>query len=388
MSYISSNANRFYCGIESSYGQVPAIAAANRFAAVKLTARQQIDVANRKDKTGSRTYPGAAAGGRRKTQFDLKNYLSAWTTGAAPAYGPLFQAALGAAPLSFTGGAAGTSSSASQITFAAAHGLAVNQAVSCAGEIRFVASVVDAMTVLLNAPLSAIPAAGATMAPTVTYLPGTELPSVSIFDYWDPIAAVQRVLNGAAIDKLSLNINGDYHEFEFQGLAQDIIDSASFAPGEGELTAFPVEPALGNFTQTAIPGNLGQAWLGSSMLQFMTVTKAQVNIDNDLDARTHEFGTSIPIAISPGPRLVGMDLELFEQTDSATAELYQAARQRSPISVMLQLGEAAGQLCGVYMTSVIPEVPEFEDNERRLQWRFQKSRAQGTVNDEIAVAFA
>lgn len=388
MSYISSNANRFYCGIESSYGQVPAVAAANRFAAVKLTARQQIELAKRKDKTGSRTYPGSPAGGRRKTQFELRNYLGAWTTGAAPAYGPLFQAALGSIPLSFAGGTAGSSSSASQIAFSGAHGLAVNQAVSCAGEIRFVASVIDADTVLLNAPFSAVPAAGAAMNPTVTYLPGTELPSVSIFDYWDPTAAVQRVINGAAIDKLTLNINGDYHEFEFQGLAQDIIDSASFAAGDGQLPAFPAEPALANFTQTAIPGNLGQAWLGSSMLKFMTVTKAQVLIDNDLDARTHEFGTSIPVGISPGPRLVGMDLTLFEQTDSATAELYQAARQRSPVSMMLQLGEAAGQLCGVYMTSVIPELPEFEDDERRLQWRFQKSRAQGTVNDEIAVAFA
>ncbi|MCU1263467.1 MAG: hypothetical protein JWO80_6352, partial [Bryobacterales bacterium] len=105
-------------------------------------------------------------------------------------------------------------------------------------------------------------------------------------------------------------------------------------------------------------------------------------------ARTHEFGTSVPISISPGPRSVAMDLTVFERTDSATAELYQAARQRSPIAVMLQLGEATGQLCGIYMTSVIPEIPEFQDEERRLQWRFQKSRAQGTVNDEIAVAFA
>lgn len=388
MSYISSNANRFYCAVEGSYGQVPAVTGANRFAAVKLTARQQIDLAKRKDKTGSRTYPGSPAGGRRKTQFEVRNYLSVWTGGTAPAYGPLFQAALGSIPLEFTGGTAGASASASQIGFSASHGLAVNQAVSWAGEIRFVASVIDANTVLLNAPFSAVPTAGDIMNPTVTYLPATELPSVSIFDYWDPIAAVQRVLSGAAIDKLSINVNGDFHEFEFQGIAQDVIDSASFTSGEGQLTAFPAEPALANFTQTAVPGNLGQAWLGSSLAKFMTVTKAQVHIDNDLDARTHEFGTSVPVGILPGPRLAGMDLTLFEQTNSATTELYQAARQRSPISVMLQLGEAAGQLCGVYMTSVIPEVPEFEDDERRLQWRFQKSRAQGTVNDEIAVAFA
>jgi hypothetical protein len=41
-SYISSNANRFYAGLESAYGQTPAITAQNRFPAVKLTAKKSI----------------------------------------------------------------------------------------------------------------------------------------------------------------------------------------------------------------------------------------------------------------------------------------------------------------------------------------------------------
>jgi hypothetical protein len=58
----------------------------------------------------------------------------------------------------------------------------------------------------------------------------------------------------------------------------------------------------------------------------------------------------------------------------------------TPISLMLQLGELEGQVMGVYLNSVIPEVPEFDDDENRLQWRFRASRAQGTVDNEIAVA--
>jgi hypothetical protein len=42
-SYISSNANRFYTELESSYGQTPAITAQNRFPAVKLTAKNQLE---------------------------------------------------------------------------------------------------------------------------------------------------------------------------------------------------------------------------------------------------------------------------------------------------------------------------------------------------------
>ena len=54
---------------------------------------------------------------------------------------------------------------------------------------------------------------------------------------------------------------------------------------------------------------------------------------------------------------------------------------------MFQLGQAQGMVMGVNMSSVIPVVPEFEDGQNRMQWKFLGSRAQGTVNDEIAVAF-
>ena len=54
---------------------------------------------------------------------------------------------------------------------------------------------------------------------------------------------------------------------------------------------------------------------------------------------------------------------------------------------MFQLGQQSEQLFGVRMKSVIPQVPEFDDGENRLQWKFRASRAQGTIDDEISVAF-
>ena len=62
MSYISSNNNRFYVALEQSYGNAAAIAAGNRIPAVKLTAKQQTEKVQRKDKTGSRTFAGNPAG--------------------------------------------------------------------------------------------------------------------------------------------------------------------------------------------------------------------------------------------------------------------------------------------------------------------------------------
>jgi len=78
---------------------------------------------------------------------------------------------------------------------------------------------------------------------------------------------------------------------------------------------------------------------------------------------------------------------LYEHDDDVTKGLYQAARQQAPIEAMLQLGQQSGQLFGARMKSVIPQVPAFDDSDGRLQWKFANSQAQGTVDDEITVAF-
>ena len=400
-SYISSNANRFYTALESAYGNVAAVTSTNRIPALKLAVEQQLEVTTRKDKTGSRTFPGLPAGGRLRTGFELRTFLTSWQqaavgpsdnapspdTAPGPAYGPLFQAALGGAPLEFAGGTVASSTATGSLVFQAAHGLAAGQAVSCGGEIRFVAAIASATAVQLNAPFTVLPAAGAAVAPTVTYVPATELPSVSVYDYWSPATAVQRLLCGAAIDQMDILLNGDYQEFHFSGIAQDLLDSGSFSSGEGALASFPVEPALGAFDYSIVPGNMGEAWLGASPSQFFTITGGTVTLKNGLATRAKEFGTNLPQAIMPGARTVTAAFELYSMDDSATIGLYQAARQQSPISVMFQLGQAQGLMMGVNMNSVIPEVPEFEDGQNRLQWKFRGSRAQGTVDNEITVAF-
>src|SRR5579871_159210 len=389
-SYISSNANRFYTAIESSYGQVPAITALNRVPALKLAIQQQLDAKDRKDKTGSRTFAGLPSGGRKRTNFELRTYLTSWDkTASVPGYGPLVQAALGGTPQHFAGGTVASCTNTGRLGFSGSHGLNVGQAVSSgSGEIRFVAAIVDASNVQLNAPFTIVPGTGSNVTAAVTYGPATVLPSASIFDYWDPTSSVQRLLCGAAVDQMSIEINGDYHEMHFSGVAQDVVDSSSFSSGAaGQLQSFPQEPEVAGFNFSVVPGNLGQAWLGSSPNQFLTITSASVVVKNSVETRSREFGSSLPRAITGGQRQVSAAFDLYGMDDDTTKSLYQAARQRSPISVMFQLGEADGQVMGVYLKSVIPEVPQFDDSENRLQWRFTSSRAQGTVDDEVTVAF-
>jgi hypothetical protein len=388
MAYISSNANRWYVGREAAYGQIPAIAPGNRIPAVKLTAQQQREKSQRKDKTGSRTWQGMPQGMRLQTSFDMTSYMRDWPDPTTlPSHGPLVEAALGAPGVLWGGNIANAGSTASTVVFTTAHGLTPGQAITSGGEIRFVAAISDPQTVVLTAPFSTAPAQGAIIGQTATYNLAMQLPSVSIFDYWDPSTAVQRVLSGAAVDQMTVKLNGDFHEFQFKGSAQDLIDSSSFTIGQGGQQSYPAEPALDGFTYSPVPGNLGQVWMGVFPNQFFTVSDASIQIQNDLDTRSKEFGTTLPLAVVPGTRTVSVTLQLFGQDDQATTALYQAARQQSPVSMMFQMGQVAGQLAGVYLKSLVPNVPQFDDSDKRLQWKFTDTRAQGTAEDEIVVAF-
>jgi hypothetical protein len=388
MAYISSNANRWYVARESAYGQAPVITALNRIPAVTLTAQQQRVKSQRKDKTGSRTWQGMPQGMRMQTSFDLTTYMRDWPDQTTlPSQGPLVEAAMGAAGVLWPGGIAGLATTASSIAFNIPHGLNPGQAITAGGEIRFVAAIVDAQTVILNAPFSSAPAPGVTLGQTATYNLATQLPSVSIFDYWDPVTAVQRFLCGAGVDSMSVKLNGDFHQMEFKGVAQDLVDSASFESGQGGETTYPAEPGQDGFSYSPVPGNLGQVWLGVSPSRFCTVSAATIEIQNDVDTRGKEFGMCLPKGIVPGDRTVSLTLELFGMDDAATTALYQAARQQSAVSVMFQLGQVAGQLMGIYLPTLVPTVPEFEDSDKRLQWKFTDVRAQGSADNEMVVAF-
>ncbi|MGI8745537.1 MAG: phage tail tube protein [Bryobacteraceae bacterium] len=388
MAYISSNNNRFYVALEGTYGQAAAVAPQNRIPAVKLAVKHRPEKIQRKDKTGTRTFLGDPSPLRNTTTFTLTTYMANWFDQTRePGYGALFQACMGGAAMLSPGGRVASPGDPSTIAFASAHGLVPGQAVSVGDEIRFVTAVVNDNTVQVNVPFTSPIPADATTGFTATYKPASELSSATIYDRWDPAGAVQRLISGAAINDLVVKVNGDFHEFEFSGDASDLIDSVSFENGQAGLSAFPDEPTVGPLNYSIIPGHLGQVWLGSQPSEFLTLTKAQLHFNNDLDLRAHEFGSTLPRAIAPGIRDVTLDFSLYQQNDAATQALYQAARQRSPISVMLQLGQRPGELFGIYMKSVVPEVPEFDDAERRQQWQFQNCRAQGGLDDEIFVAF-
>ncbi len=385
--YVSSNDNRFYVAAETAYGTVPSIEARHRVPALRLRAKQAADRVQRKDKTGSRTFAGLPPGVRRRSSFEMATYLTAWTDQTRePGYGPMFRAAMGGGGNLFAGGTA-TSVNGVNVTFGGAHNLSAGRAITIGGEMRFVIAIVNSTTVQVNAPFTGSIAGGVAVGPTMSYAPESDLSSASLFDYWSPSTLVHRVVAGAAVDEMRVKVNSDFHEFSFRGPARDVIDSASFESGQGGLTQFPAEPDLTSFDYSIIPGHLGQVWLGTPANRFYTLTEAELAVNNNIDLRAHEFGIDGPFCIAGGQRSVQLNFSIFETDTDATKALYQAARQRSPITAMFQLGQQQGQLFGFYMNNVVPETPEFDDSEVRLQWKFTNCQAQGGIDDELFVAF-
>lgn len=162
----------------------------------------------------------------------------------------------------------------------------------------------------------------------------------------------------------------------------------SFSNGAAGLAAFPLEPALIPFDYSVVPGHLGEVWLGGPANQFFTLTGATIEVRNNISLRSSEYGSSYPLGFSAGQREVSSRFSLLAQDDAQTVALYIAAKQRVAIPMMLQLGQRTGQMMGVFMHSVVPEIPVYDDSESRLQWEFMNNRAQGVSNDEIVIAFA
>jgi hypothetical protein len=137
-----------------------------------------------------------------------------------------------------------------------------------------------------------------------------------------------------------------------------------------------------------VPGHLGQAWLGTGPDRIHTVKSARITIKNNIDFRRRDFGSTKAQCLVPGEREVSVELELYSQDKTVFNELYEAAQWRNGLPLMIQMGAAAGQMCGVWVPNFVPEVPEFVDDEPRLRWRVASSQAQGTAEDEVHVAFA
>ncbi len=394
--YTLRTQQRGYVAIESSYATVPAFAASNAYKFTKLDLSLKQDYVLRRDKSGSRTFPGVVPGGRRSGAFTIDGHIIPnGVAGAAPDMGPLFQGLMGGTPRVYSGGTThgSTPCSTSSIVFGAAQNLQAGDFIGFNGELRYVSAITAgspgaATTVTVDPPFSAAPGLGVAISGAVGYPLATSLPSLSLASYWDPSTTQQDIQNGAVVNEMKLTLNGETHDLAFSGPAQQLIDSITFASGQGGLSSFPSEPSNPVTNGVPIAGHKGQYWFGATPAKFATFLSGDLTINNAAIMREREGGSQVALGHAEMVRTVELQMSLYELDDANTQAIRTAAKNRTTIKAYLQLGDTQGTLFAFYIPAWVPQVPTRAEAQDNVEWQFAAGRAQGTsANTEIYLAF-
>ncbi|MDX2267837.1 MAG: phage tail tube protein [Bryobacter sp.] len=383
--YIATHSNRIYLKSETDHPAMGDMSEAVLAPVTSLrvnTRRQQLF---RQDKTGFRTDTPVLGPQRELIEVSLGAYGVGWDGGATKtAISPLLESGFSAQAnvgANYTVAAV----AGATLTLGEDSTLTVGAALLFGTELRFVTAVSGLREVTLNAPFTVEPSLGATLQGCLNLGVGDATHTMSLLDNWNPSQAVQRFLTGVVANRLTVAVNNDFLDLSVDGFARNQYDSVNGVVS-GEFT-FPTEPAgTGSLLASPIAGHLGQAVVGVDHQNVCTLTEATITIDNNIEPRTDEFGCYTTKAYTLGKRRVTVDFTLFERNDAFSQSLYAQAVNNVPVPVMFQLGTQPGAMLGIYLPAVLLSMPEFDDRQSRLLWRFQGSLALGGQNDEIFLA--
>lgn len=228
--YVLAPQQRAYAKIEATFGVNPGLAAGNGFRFMRLEPAKPQEYILRRDKQGTRTFPGVVPGGRRRGDLPIDAHvIPNGAAGTKPDMDPFYQAAFGTAGTTWVGNTVGAGSTTTSIVFVDnSQPLTVGQFISYNGEARYVTAYNSStFTATVTPPFSFAPPAATVMGSSFNYLLGTNLPSVTIGSYWDPSTAEQDLITGWVCQTMRLTINTETTDVAFTGQAQDRQDNIS-----------------------------------------------------------------------------------------------------------------------------------------------------------------
>ncbi len=222
--------------------------------------------------------------------------------------------------------------------------------------------------------LPAAPATGDSVKGAVTYTLTSQLAvSLTIAHYLDHIT---RELLGVGINSLELAFDANEEpRFTASGPAATQRTGTAQAQPAGFTT-------VGGHPPSGLTGQLlvnGTAYLCKSL---------SVSLANALAVRNQEYGVSTASELyRQGRREISLSLEAFAENEAA---LYDLAEAGSTPSLLLQTGNAPGNIVCVYAPKIDLMVPDQDDPDEEVTWSFEAlaiETADGR-NDELTLGLA
>lgn len=235
-----------------------------------------------------------------------------------------------------------------------------------------------------------------------TYTFNDNIPMVTIWSFRQPSTLDQRVLHSAVVQEATFNIGQDgAGTWSCQGEGVSLLTSNGFSSADaitrGGLSAFPTEPGspvtngniLAGFTglvQVQEPGaNVGSdGWDGNTLspgtaqtIAVIRTANIRVQTQNMLVKDT--FGSYYPTLTEGGERTVSTSFSLYDSDDTSTENIKQASYDKTPVTIVYQLGTVAGNIWTFTLSNVQLATYELNDQQLRFSMDVGESRTYSTT---------
>lgn len=385
--YINRTDERVYGAIESQYGQARTVGAADRLRFSRLVVREEIVRGQRRDKTGTRTKHAPHPEIRSENRFEIDCYFARrLPMSPADAMTMMVEASLGGNRVANSAAAVTVvGQGGKELSFGIPHGLSAGQGVRFRNEVRFVRTVLGPQSVELCAPFESAMQAGEILENAITIWPGDKPKPFTMADYWTPTGVLDRVLAGCVVEEMTVKLNSDFHGATFRGTVREVVAAEGFTAGAGGLSSFPAEPALNQSPTMLVPGHIGRMYFGGNEYYVLDLS---IGVKNNADTNAREFGQRYARCFSADVREVEVGFSLYASDEAASRALHATARAQQATTAMVQMGNKAGELVGIYLPSVVLSIPAMGEKDSRVVMSYGKCVGYGAANDEISVAFA
>jgi hypothetical protein len=331
-----SRLERLYLQLESTFGTIPnssgtaTLAGSNACRLVKGTFMPQVALIKRPDKTGTRSQLVGVLG-RKYASWTIDMSLAPnGAAGVAPDCDPLLQGVFGQAP-----------------------------------------------TVVSST--------------SVTYNLADTIPSLSMWSFRQPSTIEQRCTFGAVVQEMVLEAGPDVAMLKFSGDALWTLGANQFSVADtiqkGGLTSFPTEPSSPVTNGPMLVGFVGSIVIDSDTI--VTLRTATMNMKTANVVIRDTFGTYYPTSAEGDERDFTLDCSIYEDDSAAYATMIAISEAKTPVTVVLTLGNVAGATVTTTLKNVQFAAPSQEEQRRYItNWSGSVAHATSVaVKDEAVMAW-